>query len=102
MTIVSGSLTERTFLDAYIIYSLLMTGFIYPIQAGWAWGDGWLSRLGYHDFAGSGIVHMCGGVGGLTGCYILGARLGTFNKTLPELLRKRKVKPESTVEKPKN
>lgn len=82
MTIVSGSLTERTFLDAYVIYSMIMTGFIYPISTGWAWGDGWLSRLGFHDFAGSGCVHLLGGVGGLCGSAVLGPRLGIFNKTL--------------------
>lgn len=86
MTIVSGSLTERTFLDAYIIYSLIISGIIYPVQAGWCWGGGWLEKLGYHDFAGSGVVHLCGGIGGLSGCIVLGARLGVFNKNLPELL----------------
>lgn len=89
MTIVSGSLTERTFLDAYIIYSLLITGFIYPISAGWAWGDGWLYRLGYLDYAGSGVVHLLGGVGGFCGTSILGSRLGFYNKFLSELINKK-------------
>mmetsp|Transcript_8387 Transcript_8387/g.7770 ORF Transcript_8387/g.7770 Transcript_8387/m.7770 type:complete len:102 (+) Transcript_8387:266-571(+) len=72
MTIVSGSLSERTFLDAYVVYSLIMTGFIYPISAGWAWGGGWLESMHYHDFAGSGVVHLVGGVGGFCGAVNLG------------------------------
>ena len=79
-TIVSGALAERTYLDTYLIYSVLITGFIYPIASGWAWGGGWLFSLGYHDFSGSGIVHILGGVGGLCGTIILGPRLGMYGK----------------------
>ena len=77
-TIVSGSLAERTYLDTYLIYSFIMTAFIYPIAAGWVWGGGWLAELGFLDFAGSGVVHMTGGVAGLVGTIILGPRTGFF------------------------
>lgn len=75
-TIVSGSLAERTQLPAYMIFSVLMTGFIYPIVVGWCWGGGWLSEKGFHDFAGTGIVHMVGGVAGFWGAAIIGPRHG--------------------------
>lgn len=80
-TIVSGSLAERTFVDTYIIYSVLMTTIIYPIASSWILGDGWLSRLGFHDAAGSGYIHMLGGVCGLVGTSLLGPRSGIFDKT---------------------
>jgi len=79
-TIVSGAMAERIYIDAYIAYSMLMTGFIYPVSAGWAWGNGWLQLLGYKDFSGSGVVHMVGGVAGLIGTYICGPRLGILGK----------------------
>ena len=80
-TIVSGSLAERTQLPAYMGFSVLMTGFIYPVVVGWCWGGGWLgdvsdSGKGFHDFAGTGIVHMVGGVAGFVGARITGARYG--------------------------
>ena len=77
-TIVSGALAERTKFIAYIIYSCLMTAIIYPVIVHWTWGGGWLSKLGYNDFAGSGIVHMVGGMIGLVGAYITKPRLGRF------------------------
>lgn len=56
-----------------------MTGFIYPVIVAWTWGEGWLFKKGYEDFAGSGIVHMTGGIAGLCGAYIMGPRIGKFN-----------------------
>ena len=78
-TIVSGSLAERTKLPAYMIFSCLMTGFIYPVVAGWCSDGGWLGDAneggkGFHDFAGCGWVHMVGGVAGLCGAVIIGPR----------------------------
>jgi len=82
-TIVSGSLAERTQLPAYMAFSLIMTGFIYPVVVSWTWGGGWLGdggedgeTKGFHDFAGAGIVHMVGGVAGLAGALIVGPRHG--------------------------
>lgn len=81
-TIVSGSLAERTQLPAYIAFSTLMTGFIYPVIAGWCWGGGWLGDVegaggrGFHDFAGTGIVHLVGGVSGFIGAAVVGPRHG--------------------------
>lgn len=74
-TIVSGSLAERTKLPTYIVYSALMTGFIYPVVVAWTWGGGWLMKCGFSDFAGTGIVHMVGGVAGFVGTAVLGPRL---------------------------
>jgi Amt family ammonium transporter len=73
-TIVSGSIAERTKLPSYMIFSALMTGFIYPVAVSWVWGGGWLAQNGFHDFAGSGCVHMVGGVAGLCGAAIIGPR----------------------------
>ena len=76
-TIVSGSLAERTKLPTYVVFSGLMTGFIYPVVVSWTWNSGgWLAKLGFADFAGTGIVHMVGGVAGFTGALILRPRLG--------------------------
>ena len=81
-TIVSGSLAERTQLPAYLAFSTVMTGFIYPVVVGWCWGGGWLSDVegsggkGFHDFAGTGIVHMVGGVAGFIGAIVIGPRHG--------------------------
>ena len=80
-TIVSGSLAERTQLPAYMGFSILMTGFIYPVVVGWCWGGGWLGDAGedskgFHDFAGTGIVHMVGGVAGFCGALVIGPRHG--------------------------
>ena len=81
-TIVSGSLAERTQLPAYLAFSTFMTGFIYPVVSGWCWGGGWLGDAegaggrGFHDFAGTGIVHMVGGSAGFIGALIVGPRHG--------------------------
>jgi Amt family ammonium transporter len=77
-TIVSGAMAERTKFVSYMIYSFMISAIIYPIVVHWTWGGGWLYELGYHDFAGSGIVHMTGGVAALVGAAILGPRIGKF------------------------
>lgn len=79
-TIVSGAVAGRMQFRAYLIYSAVLTGLIYPIAGFWQWGGGWLAELGFHDFAGSLIVHAVGGFAGLAGAIILGPRIGRFNK----------------------
>ena len=79
-TIVSGAMAERTRITAYMAYSFLITAIIYPISGHWVWGGGWLANMGFYDFAGSGVVHMVGGFVGLTGAYLVGPRLGKYNK----------------------
>ncbi|MCD7981284.1 MAG: ammonium transporter [Clostridiales bacterium] len=79
-TIVSGAMAERTKFLSYCVYSAVISGLIYPIEAHWIWGGGWLSQLGFHDFAGSCAIHMVGGVCALIGAAILGPRIGKFNK----------------------
>ncbi|OGJ56404.1 ammonium transporter [Candidatus Peribacteria bacterium RIFCSPHIGHO2_02_FULL_52_16] len=78
-TILSGAMAERTKFSAYLVISLFMTALIYPIVGHWAWGGGWLSELGFMDFAGSGVVHTVGGIAGLMGTIVLGKRNGAFN-----------------------
>ena len=77
-TIVSGAMAERTKFVSYMIYSFLISAIVYPIVVHWTWGGGWLAQQGYHDFAGSGIVHMTGGVAALVGAWILGPRIGKY------------------------
>lgn len=77
-TIVSGAVAGRMQFRAYIIYSALLTGLIYPISGFWQWGGGWLDQLGFHDFAGSLVVHAVGGFAGLAGAIVLGPRSGRF------------------------
>lgn len=79
-TIVSGAMAERTKFLSYCIYSGVISALIYPIEAHWIWGGGWLSQLGFHDFAGSCAIHMVGGLSALIGAKILGARIGKFEK----------------------
>ena len=79
-TIVSGSMAERTKFSAYCIYSAAISLFIYPISGHWIWGGGWLSQLGFHDFAGSAAVHMVGGVCACIGAWMLGPRIGKYDK----------------------
>lgn len=79
-TIVSGSMAERTKFLSYCVYSAVISAIVYPIEAHWTWGGGWLSQLGFHDFAGSNCIHMVGGIAALTGATILGARIGKFIK----------------------
>lgn len=75
-SIVAGSLAERTQLITYIIFSFLMTSFIYPVVVHWVWGKGWLEANGFRDFAGVACVHLVGGTAGLWGAVILGERYG--------------------------
>jgi len=79
-TIVSGAMAERTKFSSYCIYSLVISALIYPVSGHWIWGGGWLSQLGFHDFAGSTAVHMVGGVAALVGAKILGPRIGKYDK----------------------
>jgi Amt family ammonium transporter len=79
-TIVSGAMAERTKFAAYCIYSGVISLIVYPVSGHWIWGGGWLSQMGFHDFAGSTAVHMVGGVSALVGAAILGPRIGKYNK----------------------
>lgn len=79
-TIVSGAMAERTKFLSYCIYSAVISAVIYPIEAHWIWGGGWLSQLGFHDFAGSTAIHMVGGISALIGAAMLGPRIGKFTK----------------------
>ena len=79
-TIVSGAMAERTKFLSYCIYSGVISALIYPIEAHWIWGGGWLSQIGFHDFAGSCAIHMVGGISALIGAKILGPRIGKFTK----------------------
>lgn len=79
MSIVSGAVAERMKLWAFLVFAVVMTGLIYPMQGMWTWGGGWLSEAGYSDFAGSGIVHMCGAAAALAGVLLLGPRKGKYN-----------------------
>lgn len=79
-TIVSGAMAERTKFSSYCIYSAAISLFIYPVSGHWIWGGGWLSELGFHDFAGSTAVHMVGGICAMIGAAILGPRIGKYDK----------------------
>ena len=79
-TIVSGAMAERTRFFSYCVYSAVISALIYPIEAHWIWGGGWLSQLGFHDFAGSCAIHMVGGISALIGAKILGPRIGKFTR----------------------
>ena len=77
-TIVSGAMAERTKFLSYCVYSVIISAVIYPIEAHWTWGGGWLAAIGFHDFAGSNCIHMVGGISALIGAAILGPRIGKF------------------------
>ena len=79
-TIVSGAMAERTKFLSYCVYSAIISGLIYPIEAHWTWGGGWLAQLGFHDFAGSCCIHMVGGICALIGAKMVGPRIGKFVK----------------------
>lgn len=79
-TIVSGAVAERLKFNSYLVYSVVISAFIYPVYGHWVWGGGWLSQLGFHDFAGSGVVHALGGFIGLAGAIVLGPRFGKYDK----------------------
>ena len=80
MSIVSGAVAERMKLWAFLIFAIVMCGFIYPVQGFWKWGGGFLDAAGFLDFAGSGVVHLCGATAALAGVIILGARKGRYSK----------------------
>ena len=79
-TIVSGAMAERTKFSAYCVYSMVISAVIYPISGHWIWGGGWLSQMGFHDFAGSTAVHMVGGIAAFIGAAMLGPRIGKYGK----------------------
>ncbi|NOZ03458.1 MAG: ammonium transporter [FCB group bacterium] len=79
-TIVSGSVAGRMQFKSYLIYSIIITGLVYPISGFWKWGGGWLDALGFYDFAGSIVVHSVGGFAGLAGALVLGPRIGRFSR----------------------
>ena len=79
-TIVSGAMAERTKFLSYCVYSGVISAVIYPIEAHWTWGGGWLAQIGFHDFAGSNCIHMVGGISALIGAAMLGPRIGKFVK----------------------
>jgi len=78
MSIVSGAVAERMKLWSFFMFAAILTGFIYPVQGFWKWGGGWLEQLGFQDFAGSGVVHLCGASAALAGVLLLGARKGKY------------------------
>ncbi len=79
-TIVSGSVAERVSFEAYLIYSVILTAFVYPVGTHWGWSHlGWLEDLGFYDFSGAAAVHSVGGAAALGACYFLGPRVGRFN-----------------------
>ncbi len=78
MSIVSGAVAERMKLWSFLLFAVVLTGFIYPVQGYWKWGGGWLDNAGFLDFAGSGVVHMCGAAAALAGVMLLGARKGKY------------------------
>ena len=82
--IACSSYCERTFLDTYVFFSIIMSSIIYPVLAYWVWGGGWLHQMGYHDHGGSGVIHMTAGCAALIGNYILGPRLSYFKVKTPE------------------
>lgn len=79
-TIVSGSMAERTKFSSYCIYSAIISAIIYPIEAHWTWGGGFLAEMGFHDYAGSNCIHMVGGICAFIGAWMLGPRIGKFEK----------------------
>ena len=79
-TIVSGSMAERTKFISYCVYSAVISAIIYPIEAHWTWGGGFLAQMGFHDFAGSNCIHMVGGISALIGAAFLGPRIGKFER----------------------
>lgn len=77
-TIVSGAMAERTKFSMYLLYSVVISALIYPIEGSWSWGGGWMAQMGFHDFAGSTVVHATGGVLALAGAIVLGPRIGKY------------------------
>ena len=79
-TIVSGAMAERTKFSNYLIYSVIISAIVYPVSGHWGWGGGWLAEMGFHDFAGSTLVHACGGMLALAGAMALGPRIGKYDR----------------------
>ena len=79
MSIISGAVAERMKLIPFFLFAIVLTGFIYPVQGYWKWGGGWLDAIGYTDFAGSGVVHLCGAAAALAAVIILGPRSGKYS-----------------------
>ena len=79
-TIVSGAMAERTKFLSYCIYSAVISALVYPVEAHWIWGGGWLADMGFHDYAGSCVIHMVGGIAAIIGAKLLGPRIGKFTK----------------------
>ena len=79
-TIVSGAMAERTKFLSYCVYSAVISALVYPVEAHWIWGGGWLSQLGFHDFAGSCAIHMVGGIAAIVGAKMVGPRIGKFER----------------------
>jgi len=97
-SIVSGAMAERTEMKAFLIYSAVMSGFIFPVAVHWAWTEqGWLGAVGYQDFAGAGVVHLVGGVGALVGAVTVGPRLGRFGRNGATLERSGHSMPLTTL-----
>ena len=82
MSIVSGAVAERMKLWAFFAFAVVLTGFIYPVQGFWKWGGGFLQEAGFLDFAGSGVVHLCGAAAAFAGVLLLGARKGNTERTV--------------------
>ena len=80
-TIVSGAMAERTKFSSYLMYSFVISAIVYPVAGHWIWGGGWLSQMGFHDFAGSTVVHSLGGWAALVGAWTIGPRIGKYNKS---------------------
>lgn len=90
-TIVSGAMAERTKFSMYLLYSILISALIYPIEGSWSWGGGWMSEMGFHDFAGSTVVHATGGVLALAGAIVLGPRIGKYRTLVSGTKKETKV-----------
>ena len=72
----TGPLAERTTMITYVFYSFILSAYVYPVVVAWVWGNGWLMKHGFHDFAGSGVIHLVAGTSGFWGALILGERYG--------------------------
>ena len=83
-TLACSSFAERTFLDTYIFFTIVMSSILYPVIAHWVWGGGWLHQMGYHDHGGSGVIHLTAGCAGLIGNLFLGPRLGFYKSKIVE------------------
>jgi len=90
-TIVSGAMAERTKFSMYLVYSIFISALIYPVEGSWSWGGGWMAEMGFHDFAGSTVVHATGGVLALAGAIVLGPRIGKYSQQVTDKGKRTKV-----------